>query len=343
MNRISETETVIKKIVPYLQRKGYDIDKDMKFEEPTEFEDERKGFIDILITCGKKIPYFVIEAKRDGTKFTNKHRKQAISYGRNFKTLFVALTNGKHFELINTTTSGKLYYNGSPFNRLPNKNDLLRYFIPQLKKDLKTEEVLISSDNSLPFRPGLPLSKLNHLFKQCHNSIRKIEKNEESAFSDFSKILFLKLLEEKWELEGIDPPYTYMFHELALYRKERADQVQTAIKSMINAIKDKTNYGDVLDDPIRLKKDSTYLTIVKQLSNVSFIDCDLDTKGAAFEYFVRATLKGKKLGQYFTPRPLVKLMLHLGRFKQIVNNLMANLPFNVLDPACGTGGFLVFG
>ena len=36
-------------------------------------------------------------------------------------------------------------------------------------------------------------------------------------------------------------------------------------------------------------------------------------------------------------------MLHLGRYKQIVNNLMAKLPFKVLDPACGTGGFLVFG
>ena len=204
-------------------------------------------------------------------------------------------------------------------------------------------KIIISSDKNLPFRPGLPLSKLNHLIKQCHNSIRKIEKNEEYAFSDFSKILFLKLLEEKWDSEEQSPPYTFMFHELASIYKERADQVQTAIKSMIETIKERTKYGDVLSDPIKLKKDATYLTIVKQLSSVSFIDCELDTKGAAFEYFVRATLKGKKLGQYFTPRPLVKLMLHLGRYKQIVANLLGSIPFKVLDPACGTGGFLVYG
>jgi len=67
----------------------------------------------------------------------------------------------------------------------------------------------------------------------------------------------------------------------------------------------------------------------------------IDSKGAAFEYFVRATLKGKKLGQYFTPRPLVKLMLYLGHWEQILNSLRAREDFKVLDPACGTGGFLV--
>lgn len=342
MNKITETETVIKKIIPYLQRRGYDIEKDLSFEVCRELE-ERKGFIDILVTCGKKLPYFLIEAKRDGTKLHHQHRKQAINYGKSVKCLFVVVTNGKLFELLNTTTSKILKYNGSPLNRIPKKTDLITYIIPQLKKNPHSDEISIASDKNLPFRPGLPLSKLNHLIKQCHNSIRKIEKNEEYAFSDFSKILFLKLLEEKWDSEGQSPPYTFMFHELASSPKERGDQVQTAIKSMIETIKERTKYGDVLSDPIKLKKDATYLTIVKHLSSVSFIDCELDTKGAAFEYFVRATLKGKKLGQYFTPRPLVKLMLHLGRYKQIVANLMGNMPFKVLDPACGTGGFLVYG
>lgn len=303
MIAISETETVIKRIVPYLQRKGYDLENDLCFEVMTETPKERKGFIDILVTCGKKRPFFLIEAKRDGTKFVNTHRKQALDYGESLKVLFVALTNVKQFELLNTHTSKKLKYNGSAVNRLPSKYDLLNSFIPQLKKNLQTDDIIISSDRSLPFRPGLPLSKLNHLIKQCHNSIRKIEKNEEYAFADFSKILFLKLLEEKWDAEGQQPPYTYMFHELASTQKEKADQVQTAIKSMIETIKEKTKYGDVLADPIKLKKDATYLTIAQRLSSVSFMDCDLDTKGAAFEYFVRATLKGKKLGQYFTPRP----------------------------------------
>ena len=103
----------------------------------------------------------------------------------------------------------------------------------------------------------------------------------------------------------------------------------------------KTPYGTVLADPIKLTKDASYQSIVRKISSVSFSDCDLDSKGAAFEYFVRATLKGKKLGQYFTPRPLVKLMLSLGSWDQIINSVAAGEEFKVLDPACGTGGFLV--
>jgi type I restriction enzyme M protein len=344
--KASEMETIVKKILPYLTRRGYNITTDMVFEEPTPLDtEERKGFIDILITCGKPVPQFVIEAKRDRTTINQSHRKQAVDYGKSKNCLFVAVTNAQVFELLNTATGKSLKLNGTAFNRLPSKTDLAKYVIPQLKQDPKTTEITMPIDKALPFRPGLPATKVNHLFKECHNSIRTIEKNEEHAFSDFSKILFLKLLEEKWDNSDNSeeqPPYSYLFHELALTPKSQADRVQTAIKSMIQKIKEKTKFGDVLADPINLKYDQTYLTIVKKLSKVSFTDCDLDTKGAAFEYFVRATLQGKKLGQYFTPRPLVKLMLRLGYEKQILNSLMAGKPFKVLDPACGTCGFLVF-
>ncbi len=344
MKKISETETVIKKIIPYLKRRGYDIEKDLTFEASVNLDTKlRKGFIDILVTCGRKIPLFVIEVKRDGTKISSKHKKKALEYGKGKKCLFIAITNGQQFEVLNTTTSKPLKIDDSAFNRIPNKTELFKSVLPQLKKNPKCETITIPVDKehpkALPYRPSLSLSKLNHLYKQCHNSIRKIEKNEEYAFSDFSKILFLKLLEEKWDFEQKKPPYTYTFHELT---SMPTDQVPVAIKHMIKIIKEETEFGDVLDDPIRLKKDATYKTIVKKLSMVSFIDCDLDIKGAAFEYFVRATLKGKKLGQYFTPRPLVKLMVHLGGYEQIVNNLMHGMPFKQIDPACGTGGFLVY-
>ena len=35
MAKISETETVIKKILPYLERRGYDVSGDITFEYPT--------------------------------------------------------------------------------------------------------------------------------------------------------------------------------------------------------------------------------------------------------------------------------------------------------------------
>ncbi|WP_017167364.1 N-6 DNA methylase [Xanthomonas phaseoli] len=137
-------------------------------------------------------------------------------------------------------------------------------------------------------------------------------------------------------------PYSYLFHELAAKPDREADQVRDAVERMISDIKRTTSYGDVLADPIHLKQAKTFHYIVRQLAAVSFEDSGLDYKGAAFEYFVRATLKGKKLGQYFTPRPLVELMALLVGREAIVNAAIANQPTKVLDPACGTGGFLVF-
>ena len=68
MKFLSEAETVIKRILPYLVRRGYDVEKDLSFEDPVAIAGTaRKGFIDVLVTCGRPSPVFLIEAKRDGT------------------------------------------------------------------------------------------------------------------------------------------------------------------------------------------------------------------------------------------------------------------------------------
>ena len=121
-----------------------------------------------------------------------------------------------------------------------------------------------------------------------------------------------------------------------------ADQVKNAIENMITQIVNNTPYGDVLQEPLRLHNPKTFLVLVKDLASVSFCDCSVDSKGAAFEYYVRATLKGKKLGQYFTPREVVQLMTYLVGEDKIINSVINNSKIKVLDPACGTGGFLVY-
>ena len=55
----SETETVVKKILPYLERRGYDIVNDLEFEKSISVQEiSSKVFIDILITLGKKNAFF---------------------------------------------------------------------------------------------------------------------------------------------------------------------------------------------------------------------------------------------------------------------------------------------
>ena len=212
---------------------------------------------------------FLIEAKRDGTKIAAKHRVQALEYGVGCGVLLVAVTNGQNFELLNTTTKKPLLLNETALDRIPSKKDLLSIVYKQLKQNPATSTITINKDRSLPYRPGLPLSKLNHLIKQCHNSIRKIEKNEEYAFSDFSKFMFLKLLEEKWDQEQQEPPYSFTFYELAETPTGQGDRVKASIKSMIDTIRKNTPYGAVLTDPIKLTKDASYQSIVRKISSVS--------------------------------------------------------------------------
>jgi len=71
--------------------------------------------------------------------------------------------------------------------------------------------------------------------------------------------------------------------------------------------------------------------IASELAKYSFLDATVDVKGLAYETIVSNTLK-QEAGQFFTPRNLIKAMVEIIDPKE--ND-------RVLDPACGSGGFLV--
>ena len=359
MSSESETSTVIKRILPYLERRGYKVD-DMDFEVELKNPDNyHSNFSDILIMNGNS-RLFLIEAKKSSKRLTDKDRDQAIKYAKELKVPFVVVTNGIDIRTYQTSSKKPIHWgNLSPkgFRRveniIPQKSDLVSA-LTKVRQAAKGDylEVPVGSDLGTPFRPGASLSKINAVLKHCHNVVRKIEKNEDTAFADFSKLLFLKLLEEKSD-RGQDSLtvktglttkslYTFRFHELASVPKRSEDQVMDSIKSMIEKVRRDSRYKDVITSDLELKNPTTVHTIVRQLASISFSDSELDSKGAAFEYFVRATLKGKKLGQYFTPRPLVKLMLSLYGIDKLINSVSHSEKFKVYDPACGTGGFLVY-
>jgi type I restriction enzyme M protein len=86
---------------------------------------------------------------------------------------------------------------------------------------------------------------------------------------------------------------------------------------------------DVFDDEIRAK-DYSVFEIVKLLQRYSLVDTTVDSRGRAFEEFLGATFR-HDLGQYFTPEPVVRLMVGL---------LDPGVDDMILDPACGSARFL---
>jgi type I restriction enzyme M protein len=149
--KISETETVIKKIIPYLVRRGYDVDKDFTFEYPTPGTARANlGFVDILVRRAGKIA-FLVEAKRIAKTLSQKDRAQAVAYGVDCKAPFVVLTNGNQFECLNTVTSKRIRWNSKLSDKVPGKSELATA-LTALKKDPYLAEIALSGDASLPFR-----------------------------------------------------------------------------------------------------------------------------------------------------------------------------------------------
>ena len=92
-------------------------------------------------------------------------------------------------------------------------------------------------------------------------------------------------------------------------------------------------YNTDIFTPLQIRDASILKEIMDKLDPLMLTDVDSDVKGDAFEYFLKASTATKNdLGEYFTPRHIVKTMVRL------VNPQIGE---KVYDPFCGTGGFLI--
>ena len=112
--------------------------------------------------------------------------------------------------------------------------------------------------------------------------------------------------------------------------EEPSKDISARIKKIFDAVKSK--YPDVFNktDNISLT-DSSISYIVGELQQYCLIESERDVIADAFEVFISPSLRGGQ-GQFFTPRNVVKLLVSL-----------ANPTRNdkLIDPACGSGGFLI--
>lgn len=183
----TETDTVIKKVLPYLARRGYDIATDIDFEAPAKREERQSlGYVDLLVNLGKAAPTFLIEAKRASKKLSEKDKSQALSYGKSYKVPFVVVTNGLDIQCFNTHSGDVIRWDGKSVQKMPTKEQL-KSVVVALKKDKNSAIVPLGTDHSLPFRPGLSPKQLQALFYRCHGDIRKIEKRKTGHSKIFPK------------------------------------------------------------------------------------------------------------------------------------------------------------
>lgn len=72
--------------------------------------------------------------------------------------------------------------------------------------------------------------------------------------------------------------------------------------------------------------------VVDKFRDISFIELDADVKGDLYEFLLSQIESSAKLGSFRTPRHIIRTIVQLTNPK---------IGETVLDPACGTGGFLL--
>ncbi|MCX5877331.1 MAG: N-6 DNA methylase [Deltaproteobacteria bacterium] len=93
-------------------------------------------------------------------------------------------------------------------------------------------------------------------------------------------------------------------------------------------------YPDIFINPTDKQlrfSDHTLHECVDELAKYNLIDVSADTVSMAFQVLRSAALKQEE-GQYFTPRPVIEAAVRL---------MQIDWDDIILDPACGTGGFLI--
>jgi len=197
-----------------------------------------------------------------------------------------------------------------------------------------------------------PRTELNGIFRACHNLIWKKEKKKPTeAFYEFAKLFFIKLFydrkinKEILKQKKVLSPEDVVFSIRWIEKQER----ELSERNPVNSILFKNIREDLekeieerkkkrifkKDEPINLQP-STIKEVVRQLEHLNLFGIDEELNGRMFENFLSATVRGKDLGQFFTPRSVVKFMTRLAEIRADDRCID-----RVLDAFCGSGGFLI--
>lgn len=163
-------------------------------------------------------------------------------------------------------------------------------------------------------------------FRRCHNAIYRSGIDSEDIALDMVRIILSKIEDESSAKEECD------FHITPEeFADERArDAACERVRNLFYAVRDR--YKDVFSATEDITASNGQLAVViSQLQQYAFMDSPHDVIGTAYEIYVASHLKGER-GQYFTNRLVVNMMVKMAAPTE--RDI-------ILDPACGSGGFIL--
>ena len=220
-------------------------------------------------------------------------------------------TNGKHKDVFRKVINEKGKYEFVEFNDIPSADGNVED-IDRPKRHMLKSAV---EDNLL------------FVFKTCHNHIYITDgMQKQPAFFELLKVIFCKIEDER----NLGKPLEFYTTSSERSNPDGQLTVQKRISKIYDHVKKKYSRIFDINDEIKLKPRSLAY-IVSELQKYSLLNTNIDIKGKAYEELVGANLRGDR-GEFFTPRNIMNMTIEM---------LAPNDGERVLDPSCGTGGFLV--
>ena len=166
-------------------------------------------------------------------------------------------------------------------------------------------------------------AQLARIFSHCHNELWSGGRSDPTeSFDEMSKLIFAKLYDEQHTPNGKAYGFQWGINETDIMAAQRViDRYERA----------RTDDPGVFAIDIQAEP-SNIAAVVRLLQHISLARTDPDAKGRAFEQFLGDVFRGR-LGQYFTRREIVDCL---------VDMVEPTKDDVLLDPACGSGGFLVY-
>jgi len=261
-------------------------------------------------------PFAVVECKRDGV--TDTELKQAVEqafgngHAHKFRAEYIGVIAGQTRAFYDCSDNfGALEREANIVADLPVKfgkpEEFKYYYAAPPKPDISA----VGRDD------------LIKTIRKCHQTLWGGGRlSPPTAFGELCKLIFVKTRDEKKPRRKGEP------YEFQIKTNEKPERLAGRIRALYEAEQKKD--PEVFNEGIKID-DVTLKNVVLHLEGVNLTATDLDTKGVAFEQFMDGFFKGD-FGQYFTPRNIIAFSIQM---------LNIESDDTVMDPACGSGGFLL--
>ena len=264
-------------------------------------------------TC--RTPYLVVETK--ATRCSDHAFRQAVEQGFGYANSL----RDTEIALIEAGSRSALYaVAGHPQDeRLRNHLGARQAHPASYRAIARLRLVAGDRDNDISPRAT---SAIEHLVRRVHGLIWSGGKRDPfSAFDEWCKILFSKMYDEHHTPTGTPRRFQVGLNEPAAAVANRIRSLYADAR-----LKDTSIFKDDIGLP-----DDKIVQVVAAIQDVAFTQTDMDALGAAFERFFGSAFRGE-FGQYFTRREICRFVCAF---------LEPTERDRILDPTCGSGGFLL--